>query len=83
MHREARSVKSRRQRRSRRNHRSFVAILKLTRQVQGVPQSATSSMTKAVGGRKVTERGASVLGLRLADFVGHSAKICQVNPAGA
>jgi len=46
MHREARSAKSRKQRRSRRNHGRFVAILKLTNQVQGVPQSATISKPK-------------------------------------
>ena len=49
MYREARSAKSRQQRHSRRNHRRFVAILKLTNQVQGVPQSATVSRPKRPG----------------------------------
>jgi hypothetical protein len=52
MHREARSAKSRKQRRSRRNHGRFVAILKLTNQVQGVPQSATISKPKRRGEEK-------------------------------
>jgi hypothetical protein len=47
-----RSAKSRQQRRSRRNHGRFVAILKLTNQVQGVPQSATISKLKRLGEEK-------------------------------
>jgi len=59
MHREARSAKSRQQRRSRRNHGRFVAILKLTNQVQGVPQSATISKPKRRG-KKSNRAGAGV-----------------------
>jgi hypothetical protein len=70
MYREARSAKSRQQRRSRRNHGRFVAILKLTNQVQGVPQSATVSRPELVQ---------AFFGPGLADFVGYSAKMCQAS----